>query len=572
MIKFTSVKFKNFISYGNSLTEIQLDKSPTTLLVGNSGSGKSTVEDAITFALFGKAFRNINKPQIVNSINNSDCLVEIDFEIGKNTYKIRRGLKPTIFEIFCNGMLINQDSHSKDYQEHLENNILGMNYKTFTQIVVLGVANFTPFMQLKPADRRILIEDLLDIEIFSTMANLLKEKTATVKLNITQNGYDIQNTKDKIDIYLRHIEEIKKDKERQIEDNNKKIEEIKKEIENRHSKQKTLLEDISSLEETIVDEDSIRDKMYTLRDYKRDIDNNLRKIRKDLEFYRNNPVCPTCNREFDHEHTDSILKEMEGKEKEYITGLDIINKNLEKNSSRQNEIDEVHEKIKIINKKKNDEEIKISSSRQFLKKIKEENEEIKQSQKDCTEETKNLEELKEKLKELEKDKEKLSNDKLIHEIASNLLKDGGVKTKIIKQYIPIINKLVNRFLNSMNFNVTFSLDENFNETIKNRGREDFTYSCFSEGERQRLDMAILLTWRTIASMKNSIKTNILFLDEVLDSSLNIEAAENVVELIKNEPILKGSNIFVISHKTTMVDKFSDSLTFEKYKNFSRIVQ
>lgn len=571
MIKFKVVRFKNFFSYGKNFTEIKLNKEPTTLLIGESGSGKSTVTDAIAFVLFGKPFRAVNKPLVVNTINNSDCLVEVEFDVGTKSYKVRRGLKPSIFEIYCNDKLLNQDSHTKDYQEHLEKVILGMNYKSFTQIVVLGAANFTPFMQLKSADRRVLVEDLLDIQIFSVMSSLLKEKIAGTKNEITENGHSINNYKHSIDLYSKHIEEVKKDKQKLIDDNEKEIQDLQTEIAKRNIKIEGIKIEIADLEKNIVDEDKVREKLSSFRDYKRDIELNLKKVRKELTFYETNTTCPTCNREFGEDYKAPIFEQARKKEEEYVNGLNIVVANTEKINNRIKEIDVIHDKIKPLAKKITDEEIQIASSQKYMTKLRKETNELKSQQKDCTDEMKKLEEFKDALKECEKTKENLLNVKQVQELAANFLKDTGVKSKIVKQYIPVINKLINRFLQAMNFNVTFSLDENFNETIHSQGKDSLTYYSFSEGERQRLDVAILLTWRTIATMKNSINTNLLFVDEILDSSLDLNATENIIELITNEPILQKSNIFVISHKTNMIDKFSEYIKFEKVKNFSRIV-
>ena len=571
MLKFRKIRFRNFLSYGNNLTEIWLDYKPTTILIGESGSGKSTVTDAISFALFGKPFRPINKPQLVNSINNTECVVEIEFDVGTNHYLIRRGLKPAIFEIYCNDVLVNQDSHTKDYQDYLERYIIHMNYRTFSQIVVLGSSNFTPFMQMKTIDRRALVEDLLDIQIFSTMSLLLKDRISDIKTNITQTNLEIQTHKERIQLYNQYIEDLKKNKERQIEDNNKKITESEVEISKNNEIIQKYNDSICSLQQLIVDEQSVVSKISQYNDLEKDIENNLRKLKKELSFYETTDTCPTCHRDFDQNYKEEVIRTRQTKQQEYQIGIEKIQKVLAKIEIRYDEIRKIKNEIAQLQNNISQVQIHISSTMQYLDKIRQENKEIDSKQKDTTEELNKLKELTDKLLEFEKNREALSHSKLIHEIATNLLKDGGIKSKIIKQYLPIINKLVNRFLSAMNFYVTFNIDENFNETIRARGRDDYTYSCFSEGERQRLDIAILLTWRTIAIMKNSIRTNLLFIDELLDSSLDQIATENIIELITNEPILKNSNIFVISHKTNMLDKFSEYIKFEKQKNFSRIV-
>jgi DNA repair exonuclease SbcCD ATPase subunit len=570
MVRFKTIRYKNFLSVGNKFIEIWLDYRPTTLIVGESGSGKSSISDALCFALFNKPFRPIHKNQLINAINDCDCLVEIEFEIGNNKYKVRRGIKPTIFEIFCNNILVNQDAHSKDYQEHLEKNILGFNFRTFSHIVVLGAVNFVPFMELKPNDRRVLIEDLLDIQIFSVMGNILKQRISDNKTNTLQNSLFITNQKEKITLYENYIKNIKKDRQNKIEENNKtvaenldKIGQISQSIFNQEEK-------IKALKFEIQDEKEVLNQYSTVGDYQRSILGHLKKANKDVIFYENNNECPTCEREFGEEYKNKTLTQKKAKIEEYNAGLYKLKQVRETQENRIDAIELV--KLAIKNENKSIEEFlnSIDVLKMFNKKLYDENNSLVEETSFTDEEQKNKD-LVEQLKTLENDKECLSNQKQLFELAANLLKDGGIKTRIIRQYLPIINKLVNRFLSAMNFYVSFSIDENFQETIKSRGRDDFTYACFSEGERQRLDVAILLTWRTIAMMKNSIHTNLLFIDELLDSSLDQVATENIIELINTEPVLSKSNIFVISHKINMIDKFSEYIKFEKYKNFSRLL-
>lgn len=570
MVRFKTIRYKNLLSVGNKFIEIWLDYAPTTLIVGESGSGKSSISDALCFVLFNKPFRPIHKNQLVNAINDCDCLVEIEFEVGNNKYKVRRGIKPTIFEIYCNNILVNQDAHSKDYQEHLEKNILGFNCRTFSHIVVLGAVNFVPFMELKPNDRRVLIEDLLDIQIFSVMGTILKQRISDNKNNILQNSLFITNQKEKITLYENYIKNIKKDRQNKIEENNKaiaenleKIKQIGQSIFNQEEKIKALKNEIS-------DEKEILKQYSTAQDYQRSIMGHLKKANKDVVFYENNNECPTCEREFGEEYKNKILEQKKTKIEEYQSGLYKLKQVKEKIEHRIDVIESTNSAIKNENKIIEDCLNSIDVLKMFNEKLHEENNSLVEETSLTDEEHKNKD-LAVQLNSLENEKENLFNQKQLFELAANLLKDGGIKTKIIRQYLPIINKLVNRFLSAMNFYVSFSLDENFQETIKSRGRDDFTYACFSEGERQRLDVAILLTWRTIAMMKNSINTNLLFIDELLDSSLDQVATENIIELINTEPVLSKSNIFVISHKTNMMDKFSEYIKFEKYKNFSRLL-
>ena len=572
MIKFKNVRLKNFLGFGNKFTEVCLDSDPSTVIIGPSGVGKSTIAEAISFALFGKTLRPINKAQLINTINGSECLVEIDFRIGHTEFTVRRGMKPNIFEIYQDDVLLNQDSHTKDYQGHLEKQILKLNYKTFSHIIVLCAVNFVPFMELKPADRRLLVEDLLDIEIFSVMNALLKDECSSIRNDIAANVIEINTHKERIELYSKYVDDLKKNQQQTIDDNLQKIELNYKQIteeENEILKLNTYIEELAL---TISDEKEIIEKLTQLLDLKRSIESNLKKLRKDLLFYQDNDACPTCERPFDETYKEEVLGSKYAKTQEFIAATETVEKRLSKLQTREDEISSVNEEIKSLKKEAQKHQGTILAIGQYIQKIVEENDSLAQKNADVSSEEIKIKELDDRLAELETTREKLINDKVIHELASNLLRDGGIKAKIIKQYLPIINKLVNRFLNSMNFYITFSIDENFKEIIRNRGQNDFTYFSLSEGERQRLDIAILLTWRAIAMMKNSINTNLLFIDEILDSSLDQIATENIIELITTEPVLKNSNIFVITHKTTMVDKFSRYIKFEKHKNFSRIVE
>lgn len=571
MIRFKSIRFKNFLSYGSNFTEIILDSSPNTLLIGESGTGKSSVTDAISFVLFNRPFRSINKNQLVNAINNGDCLVEIEFSIGKKEYKIRRGIKPNIFEIYYNDKLINQDSHNRDYQSYLEKNILNLNFKIFSHIVILGAVNFVPFMELKPNERRVLIENLLDIQIFSNMSLSLKQRIVDIKSAISKNNLSIETYKEKISLYEKYILDLKKNKEQKINENIKKIELNEENITSLESKNYELKLQLKNNQSSIMDEEKLLDKMDSLIDFKKSIENNIKKINKDLLLFEKNKICPTCSREFDDDYKKEATTEKSKKKDEYIFAINKINVCLKKIYSRIDEINIIKLEMQDLNKKISSNNNTIDAIKQYIIKIREEIDSLSQNTTfDVNEEFK-IKTLNDDLIQLENNHKKLLQDKMITDIAMNLLQDGGIKTKIIKQYLPIINKLVNKFLNTMNFYVTFKIDENFQEIIKSRGRDDFVYSSLSDGERQRLNVAILLTWRAIAMMKNSVNTNLLFIDELLDSSLDPIATENIIELINNEPLLKKSNIFIISHKTSMVDKFSSFIKFEKHKNFSRTI-
>jgi DNA repair exonuclease SbcCD ATPase subunit len=600
MIVFRSVSFSNFLSYGNIPTEIKLDQHPTTLLIGESGSGKSTITDAISFALFGKPFRPINKNLITNTINNKNCLVEIAFSVGVVEYRVRRGIKPNVFEIYQNDKLLNQESHTRDYQEYLEKSILGMNYHSFSQIVILGTANFTPFMQMKAADRRSLIEDLLDIQIFSVMVSLLKEKIYDTKKSIDNCDLQINLITEKAKLQAKYIIQIEKNCAEQVEVHKKTIDETRKQITMYEQNVVSCESQISELQQLILDEKDVISKVAELSENKRSIeynkrgleDNkhrleaNIKRLNQELIIYESTKECPTCRRAFDIVIDPQIIKKFQTEISSSKEGIEQIQKafeqikeELDQNrqaaasvQERYEEIRKIKSQIQVIEKKKLLEEANISSSNSLIPRLEKAIKDLQDSKNDSTKEREALKALKQQIKEEESNKNKLSEYYQTLEIASKILKDGGVKTQIIKQYLPIINKLVNRFLAAMNFNVMFYIDENFEEIIKRRGRDVLTYYSLSEGERQRLDIAILLTWRTIATMKNSINTNLLFVDELLDSSLDQSATENIIELMTNEQTLKNSNIFVISHKSNIVDKFSNFLKFEMYKNFSRIVQ
>ena len=554
MIQFKNVRWKNFISTGNQFIEVHLDKTPTTLIIGENGSGKSTILDALTFSLFGKPFRRVNKPQLINSVNNGGTLTEIEFDIGSKSYMVRRGIKKNIFEIFIDGKRLNQDAKIADQQEYLENTILKLNYKSFTQIVVLGSASFTPFMQLKLTDRRAIIEDLLDIQIFSVMNGLLKfrmadnkEVTATTNIKIELTGGHIDTTKEL-------IYDLEKTKDVQIENNLKDIEKNENETNKLNKSIEKLLDSISN--------DDSTNNLNQLQKFQEGIERNMMKAETEIEFYEQNDTCSTCNQELSEEHKEHMISEHHGKMHKSGTALLELSNKIENAKSR---LDKVNKIQVTIAQQQN----QIQAIGKYIDKIKDQIIEIENRKDDVEEKTKKLKELKEELKISNEKRELLSFTKQLYETAYVLLKDSGIKTRIIKQYLPIMNKLINKYLASMDFFVSFNLDENFNETIKSRHRDEFTYDSFSEGEKMRIDLALLFTWRTVAKRKNSVNTNLLILDEVFDSSLDANGTEEFLSIINN---LGGKqNVFIISHKgDTLNDKFRSIIKFEKYKNFSRI--
>ena len=569
MIVFQSVRWKNFLSTGNQFTEILLTKAQNTLVVGNNGAGKSTVLDALCFGLFGKPYRKINKPQLMNSINQSDCVVEIELSIGKKKYKIVRGIKPNVFEIYCNGTLVNQDAKSKDYQEHLEKFILKLNYKSFTQVVILGSASFVPFMQLSPADRRAIIEDLLDIQIFSSMNSVVKERMAVIKDTTLKNKYAMELSSEKIKLQKQNIEENKKNNESEI---TKKLQEVisnETQIGNLQIDIELIQRHIDLLQKKVQDKLTIEGKTKKLIQLEAKLESNIKKIDKDIDFFNSNDDCPTCRQIIQEDFKQSQIKSRESKKEETLVGVNNINEELKKLNQRLSDIVEINGKITSHNNEIVKHNSTISAMNKYISKLNLEIKELNVCKNNLEEENSKLKELREQLKTLVEEQEKISIEKHYLEHAATLLKDTGIKTKIIKQYLPIMNKLINKYLKAMDFFVNFNINESFEETIKSRYRDDFSYSNFSEGEKMRIDLALLFTWRQIAKMKNSTNTNLLILDEVFDSSLDTVGTDEFLKLIYE--MGKDTNVFVISHKgDQLFDKFRNLIRFEKKNNFSQI--
>ena len=569
MIIFKTVRWKNLLSTGNNFTEVKLSEKHTTILLGQSGSGKSTLLDAISFALFNRPFRNVNKNQLVNMVNQKNCIVEIEFAIGTQNYMIRRGIKPTVFEIFCDDVLLNQDSHSKDYQQYLERNVLKFNFKAFTQIIVLGASNFTPFMQLKPADRRVIIEGLLDIEIFSVMNTLLKQRNSTLKQAINENEFATSIIKEKISLQEKYLNDLSKDKEDKIQENLDSIEKHKVDIENIKSDNDILRDAICLLQTKIDFKSDVVHQMEKIREIKSRIDGNIKKTKKEIVFYQEHDNCPTCSQHIPDEFKSGEIEKKGDKITEWQSGLSDAESALTKLLSRMEEVKQIEDQIEKHTYQIGKNESVINGINQFIKKIAQDTLDLKKQQSTPKDKSDELQKLSVESSRLDNDRENQSIQKSVHDLATMLLKDNGVKARIIKQYLPLINKHTNVFLNAMNFFVSFHIDEEFNESIKSRGRDDFSYENFSEGEKQRIDLALLFTWRTIAKMKNSVNTNLLIMDEVLDSYLDTSATENVLMLL-NSDMFRDTNIFVISHKETISDKFQKTIRFTKSKNFSTI--
>lgn len=571
MILFQKVKWKNFLSTGAHFTEIKFTKSPNTLIIGQNGAGKSTVLDALCFGLFGKPFRKINKPQLVNSINNRDTLVEIEFTIGKKNYRVVRGIKPNVFEIYCNDILLNQDAASKDYQDVLESQILKLNFKSFTQVVILGSASFTPFMQLSAADRRTLIEDLLDIKIFSSMNVLLKEKVSTLKDETTTNNYNITLNEEKINLQKQNIEDNKKHNEEEIKKKQEEIEQSNSQIESLQKDIGLIQKHIDVLLKKVSDEKLVNSKLKKLFQLEAKIETNIKKNEKDIQFYEQNDNCPTCQQNIEEHHRDQQIRERKNKVSNQQTGLKEIETEVTKLNERIAQIENINEHIRQHNNEIVSHNSTIVALNKYVIKLNTEIKELSVKKNNLEEVNEKLNALKVELEGFLKIKEEQVIQKHYYEYASTLLKDTGIKTKIIKQYLPIMNKLINKYLSSMDFFVNFNINENFEETIKSRHRDEFSYANFSEGEKMRIDLALLFTWRQIAKLKNSTNTNLLILDEVFDSSLDTVGTEEFLKLIHE--MGQDTNVFVISHKgDQLFDKFRSVIKFEKKGNFSRIAK
>ena len=569
MIHFKKIRWKNFLSTGNAFTEVQLDRTKSTLIIGDNGAGKSTILDALTFVLFGKPFRAVNKSQLINSVNQNGTEVEVEFSIGSKQYLVKRGIKKNYFEIYQDGKMLNQDASVRDYQEYLEKTILKLNYKSFTQIVILGSSSFVPFMQLRASDRRTIIEDLLDIEIFSVMNQLLKVRVAQNKEDMGTVDIALGLSKGEKENVEYLIEKLKQNKSSQIEANKRDIQKHEKAITDYRESIDKILDKNKELNDSIADEKGVRKEVTKLLDYQKGIEKGILKCEEDIEFYEKTETCDTCKQKISEDHRENMIEEFHGKMHELSGGLMQLSKKLKVQEDRIEEIDKVSEEYDRNLKEQMTMNSHISACEQYIKKVSNQIEDISDMEDDIEKQKSELEEVKEDIRIYTEEKEELSQKKYLYEIAGSLLKDGGIKAKIIKQYLPIINKYINVHLGKMDFYVSFELDEGFNETIKSRHRDEFTYDSFSEGEKMRIDLALLFTWRAIAKLKNSVNTNLLILDEVFDSSLDTAGTDEFLKILYD---LTGNvNTFVISHKgEVLYDKFDKTIKFEKHQNFSRI--
>jgi DNA repair exonuclease SbcCD ATPase subunit len=564
------VSWKNFLSTGNSPNKVLLNKSQTTLIIGKNGEGKSTILDALCFSLFGKPFRNVNKNQLINSINGKGCLVEVEFDINGKEYKIIRGIKPNVFEIWTDGELLNQDAASRDYQKILEQQILRLNYKTFTQVVILGSASFVPFMQLSSSQRREVIEDILDIRIFSTMNSLLKEKAQETKDGILRIESEIKSAKDKVENQQTIIKTIAEAKTTAIENILSKISTNNDEVLQAESEIEIILSEITTLKTSIDDKDNVIEDVEKAKSIRSKLLQKIETCEHQSEFFSGHDVCPSCDQGIPEEHKSKIVEELNSKLLEQngkIGELETILSNL---NEKLSEINKIQSKITEKNIELSTRNSAVTLLNKQIKTLQDEAESTKTN-------TTNIDEEKTKLKELATDalnkigqKNQLQEHRNIEEVANALLKDTGIKTAIIREYLPAMNKLINKYLNAMDAYIHFELDESFNEHVKSRFRDDFTYASFSEGEKMRIDLAILFTWRSIAKMKNSVNTNLLLLDEIFDSSLDTAGTDYFLTLMNQ--FGENSNIFVISHKgDQLFDKFRSVIKFEKRNEFSVIV-
>jgi DNA repair exonuclease SbcCD ATPase subunit len=570
MIVFKKVRYKNFISTGNYYTEIDFQRSSNTLIIGSNGAGKSTMLDALCFTLFGKAFRSINKPQLINAINQKDCVTECEFDIGNKKYKIIRGIKPNIFEIYQDGDLLNQDAASRDYQEYLEKFILKLNYKSFTQIVILGSASFVPFMQLSASDRRSIIEDLLDIQIFSTMNTVLKEKMSGNKDHVVENNSKLQIVEAKIEIQNTHIKSIQKTNDEKVEEYDNQIKLYNTDIFELQEKIQQTSNAINVLQTDVENKIEVENRLKKFTKLESQIENNLSKYRADISFFEQNDNCPTCKQEIALGFKEQQIKENNDRVTEIESGLKVLEEKLLAEQERLNEITVKQKEIQKLQISNATNTTSITETNKYIAKLKSQIESLKSNKDNLDAENTKLNELNNELEIILQKKKELIDEKTYYEAASGLLKDTGIKTKIIKQYLPVINKVVNKHLATFDFFVNFNLDESFKETIKSRHRDAFSYESFSEGEKQRIDMALMLTWRTIAKLKNSANTNLLILDEIFDSSLDANGTEYLMNILH---MLEDVNLFVISHKGDILqDKFRSVIKFEKVNNFSRIAK
>ena len=569
MITFKYVRWRNFLSTGNTFTEIQLDKEKTTLIIGENGAGKSTILDALCFGLFGKPFRPINKTQLINSVNMTGSMVEVEFEIGSKKIKVVRGIKPNVFEIYINGKMYNQDANVRDYQKYLEQQILKLNYRSFTQVVILGSSTFIPFMQLKARHRREVVEEILDIQIFSLMNMILKGQLKEIASNRKDVEYQVDLTKEKIVLQEKYIKDMKVNNDQLVNEKNTLMSSNEEEVFKKTSNISQLSNNNQELLSQITDSDKVNKNLTKLKDIKSTLKEKHKSHVDTVNFFKSNEECPTCEQHIGDLFKKDMILSKDKEVKKFSTALDELDEVLTTNTQRKKEIKVITDTIRENEVKIAKENSSITQLEKFNATLLSEITTLQSVDVDKTDYDK-LGDLKTSADNLETQRTKLREEQTYGDAVRNMLQDTGIKTKIIKQYLPIMNKLINTYLSTMEFYVNFTLDESFEETIKSRYRDEFSYPSFSEGEKMRIDLALLFTWRAIAKMKNSANTNLLILDEIFDSSLDSGGTDEFLKILNT---LGGENVFVISHKQdALVDKFNSTIRFEKIKNFSHAVE
>ena len=569
MLVFHKIKYKNFLSSGNQFTEIDFEKNHTNLIIGTNGAGKSTVLDALTFVLFNKPFRKINKPQLVNTTNEKDCLVEIEFSVNNRDYLVRRGIKPNIFDIEVNGNPLHKEADDRANQRILEENILKVNYKSFTQIVILGSSTFVPFMQLATSHRREVIEDLLDIRIFSAMNNIIKDKIREKKDQIKSLELKKETLKDKMKMQQEFIEELENRGNANINANKEKITNLDSEVGIYMTENAKIEEDIFKYTKEQEEVIGSADKLVKLNNLKGKISQKVSAITKEHKFFTENTVCPTCTQTIEEEFRLNRIIDAQNKAKELQKGFQELEETIKLEQERERQFTVLSKEITKLNHEISQNNTRISLNQRQIRDLESEIQTITQNLANRNTEHEKLEEFQTNLQKTFEDLSKKKEEIVYYDFAYSLLKDDGVKTKIIKKYLPFINQQVNRYLQMMDFYINFHLDEEFNETVKSPIHEDFSYSSFSEGEKMRIDLALLFTWREVARVKNSVNTNLLIMDEVFDSSLDGFGTDEFLKIIRY--VIKDANIFVISHKSELHDKFESVIRFEKVKGFSRMM-
>ena len=569
MILFEKVRWKNFLSTGNQYSEINLKGKSTTLITGENGSGKSTVLDALTFSLFGKPFRKINKGQLINSTNEKDCSVEVEFSIGTTSWKVSRGIKPNTFEIYRDDKLLDQSSNSNDQQKWLEQNVLKMNYKSFTQIVILGSSNFVPFMQLTATHRRDVIEDLLDIKIFTSMNNIIKDKIRVEKESINTLELKKESLNDKVEMQEKFIKEVESRGKDNIDQKEIKIGSLEDDMKVTMEENEVIQSDVDVRIKEQEEVTGAANKLVELNNYRGKISQKVASVTKEHKFFTQNTVCPTCTQDIDEDFRINKIADAQTRAKELQSGYQKLEDAIKTEQERERQFTNLSKEITKLTHGISKNNTLVAGYQRQIRELESEIQTLTSQLENRNTEHDKLETFRENLQEtydyLVSHKEKVK----YYNFTYGLLKDGGVKTKIIKKYLPLINQQVNRYLQMMDFYINFTLDEEFNETIQSPIHEDFSYASFSEGEKQRIDLALLFTWREVAKFKNSVSTNLMILDEVFDSSLDGQGTEEFLKIIRY--VIKDANIFIISHKTGLEDKFEDHIRFEKLKGFSRMV-